>query len=183
MSTTALAVELLVIGYQSLVGLALAAYLSPLSNTLVQTMKDWKELIVIISVAAAYTLGAIVNGISAKLLSPIENKLYSRRSEKQSKMRVVILIQKPDAYDRIMKNFDTPRVLRSTVFNILLIGLFLFILSLNATRSQLFFVAFGTLVAALLIFWAWYEAAENYFIHLYQTYDAMKKVGNENDGD
>lgn len=184
MSTTALAVELLVIGYQSLVALALAACLSPLcGNTLLQMMKDWKELIVIASVVAAYTLGAIMNGIAARLLSPLENKLYSKRSEKPSEMRATILIQEPQAFDHIIKHFDTPRVLRSTVFNILLIGLFLFIhiLSLNATRSQLFLVAFGILVAALFTLWAWYETAENYFTHLYRTYDALKKVGNEND--
>jgi len=175
MSTTALAVELLVIGYQSLAGLALAARLSPLcGNTLLQVMKDWKELTVIASVVAAYTLGAIMNGIAAKLLSPLENKLYSKRSEKPSEMRAAILIQEPQAFDHIIKNFDTPRVLRSTVFNILLF-LFIHILSLNATRSHLLLVAFGTPVAALFTLWAWYETAENYFIHLYQAYDALKK--------
>jgi len=182
--TTVLAVKLLVIGYQSLVGLALAACLSPLcGNTLLQVMKDWKELTVIASVVAAYTIGAIMNGIAARLLSPLENKLYSKRSEKPSEMRAAILIKEPQAFDRIMKNFDTPRVLRSTVFNILIIGLFLFIhiLSLNVTRSQLLLVAFGTPVAALFTLWAWYETAENYFIHLYQTFDALKKVGNDHD--
>jgi hypothetical protein len=184
MTATALAVELLIIGYQSLVWLALAACLSALcDNTLLQMMKDWKELTVIASIVAAYTLGAIMNGISAKLLSPLEDKLYSKRSQKPSEMRAAILVQEPQAYSQIIKNFDAPRVLRATVFNILLIGIFLFIqvLTLNATRSQLLLVAFGTLIAALFTLWAWYETAENYFIHLYQTYDALKKVRKEHD--
>lgn len=179
MSTTALAVELLVIGYQALVWLALAACLSTsCDNTLMQTMRDWKEIIFVASVVAAYTSGAIMNGIASRLLSPWEDWLYQKtRSEKPSEMRAAILIQKPEAFDRVMKNFEFPRVLRSTVFNILLTGIFLFInlLFLKGTTTQLFWVVVWTVVAALLVLWAWYETAENYFIHLCKTYDAMTK--------
>ena len=96
-------------------------------------------------------------------------------------MRAAILVQKPEAFDHIIKNFDVPRVLRSTIFNILLIGLFLsfHIFSSNATNSQLWLVAVIFVLGAGMAAWAWYETAENYYIHLSQTYDALKKPGTE----
>src|SRR5439155_11172339 len=157
MSTTALTVELLVIGYQALVWLVLAACLSPLCDkTLLQTMmKDWKELTVVASVVAAYTSGAIMNGVASKIMSPIENKVYK---QKPSEMRAAILLHKPEAFVQIMKNFDVPRVLRSTIFNILLIGIFSFIhlfLS-NAIYSQLLLVAVLFVLGIAAAAWAWY---------------------------
>ncbi len=182
MSTTALAVELLVIGYQTLVWLALAACLSSLcDDTLLKGMKDWKELVIVASVVAAYSSGAIMNGVVSRIMSSIESKVIYKRPQKPSEMRAAILVQKPEAFDHIIKNFDVPRVLRSTIFNILLIGLFLLIhlFSSNATYSQLLLVAvifaIGTAVAA----WAWFETAENYYIHLSRTYDALEKPRTE----
>jgi hypothetical protein len=178
MSTTALAVELLVIGYQALIWLGLAACLSPLCNdTLLQTMKDWKELTVVASVVAAYTSGAIMNGVASRIMSTIEGRtIYKRRPEKPSEMRAAILIENPEAFKHVMKNFDVPRVLRSTIFNIFLIGLFSFAhsFSINAAGSQLFLIAILSVLGTAVAAWAWYETADNYFVHLSRTYDALK---------
>ena len=174
MSTTALAVELLVIGYQTLVWLALAICLSPLcDNALLQTMKDWKELTVFASVVTAYTSGAIMNGVSTRIISWFENKVYSKRSQKPSEMRAAILLHNPEALAQIMKYFEVPRVLRSTIFNILLIGIFSVLHVFSLWIALLF--ALGTAAAA----WAWYETTENYYIHLSKTYDALKTLGKE----
>lgn len=182
MSTTALAVELLVIGYQTLVWLALAACLFPqCDGALLGALKDWKELVVVTSVVAAYTSGAIMNGVASRIMFPIESKVIYKRPQKPSEMRAAILVQKPEVFSHIIKNFDVSRVLRSTIFNILLIGLFTFLhlCSANATCSQLLLVALlfalGTAGAAL----AWYETAENFYIHLSQTYDALTKPRTE----
>ncbi len=181
MSTTALAVELLVIGYQTLVWLALAACLSPLcDDTLLKAMKDWKELVIFASVIAAYSSGAIMNGVASRIMSSIESKVIYK-GQRPSKMRAAILVQKPEAFDHIIKNFDVPRVLRSTIFNILLIGLFLLIhlYSSNATYSQLLLVAVIFVIGTAVAVWAWYELAEDYYTHLSQTYDALEKLRTE----
>ncbi len=180
MSTTALAVELLVIGYQTLVWLALAVCFSSLcDNTLMQAIKAEKELAAVASVVVAYTLGAMMNVIATRLMAPLENKLYSKLPKKPSEMRAAILIQKPEALNHVMKYFEVPRVLRSTFFNILFIGIlsFVHVISSNATRSQLLLVALFTLGTASFILWAWYEAVDNYRIHLSATYDALKNLG------
>jgi len=182
MSTTALAVELLVIGYQTLVWLALAACLSPLcDDTLLKAMKDWKEVVIVASVVAAYSSGAIMNGVVSRIMSSIETKVIYKRPQKPSEMRAAILVQKPEAFDHIIKNFDVPRVLRSTIFNFLLIGLFSFVhyFSSNATYSQLLLVAVLFTVGTAFAAWAWFETAENYYIHLSKTYDALKKLGTD----
>jgi len=181
MSTTVLAVELLVIGYQALVWLALAACLFPLcDDTLLKAMKDWRELVIVASVVAAYSSGAIMNGVAARIMTRIEAKIYTR-PQKPSEMRAAILVQKPEAFDHIIKNLNVPRILRSTIFNILLIGLFLFfhVLSSNATTSQLWLVAVIFVLGAGVAAWAWYETAENYYIHLSQTYDALERPRTE----
>ena len=182
MSTTALAVELLVIGYQTLVWLALAACLSPLcDDTLLNAMKDWKELVIVVSVVAAYSSGAIMNGIASRIIDPIERRAIHKRQQRPSEMRAAILVQKPEAFDHIIKNLNVPRVLRSTIFNILLVGVFLFIhfFSSNATFSELLVVAVISLGGTALAAWAWYETAENYYIHLTQTYDALRESRTE----
>ncbi len=73
------------------------------------------------------------------------------------------------------------RVLRSTVFNVFLIGTFSFIhaVRLSATCSTLWIIAISTVLGAGLAAWAWYEVDENYFIHLTRTYDALNPLGTE----
>jgi hypothetical protein len=178
--STGLGFELLIIGYQSLVWMALAVCLLPGNgDILVRVIKDWKEVAAIASVFAAYTLGAITNGIAAPLFSWLEQSVYAQRPEKKpSEMRAAILIQDPKAFEHIMKNFDVPRILRSTVINILLIGMLLIIHNLvsNTAGLSLFWIVLATLAAALVTLWAWYETAENYFIHLYRTFDEVEKI-------
>lgn len=180
MSTTALAVELLVIGYQALIWLVLVASLFPVSSLdPLQMFKEWKELIIIGSVVAAYTTGAIINGVTTSIMERLKiDKVIYKRKEPPSEMRAAILVRKPEAFMHIMKNFDVPRVLRSTIINVLLIGVFTFIhlyRSTTSTCSQLVLliclVALGTAISA----WAWYETAENFYIHLTKTYDEVTK--------
>ena len=130
MNTTVLAVELLVIGYQSLIWLTLIFFLFPISDQVqLQTLKDWKELIIIGSVVVAYTAGAIINAVTTSIMEKlnIDKKLFYKRKKPPSEMRAAILVRKPEAFIHIMKNFDTPRVLRSTILNFILIGFFSFI--------------------------------------------------------
>ena len=96
MSTTSLAVELLLIGYQTIAWLLLLAALTPFYNhAILEALKDWKELIFIASLALAYTLGAITNGIVSKIFNWIEAPLIYKH-EKPSEMRAAILVHNPD---------------------------------------------------------------------------------------
>ncbi len=191
MSTTALAVELLVIGYQALVWLTLAACLLPLcDDTLLRAMKEWKELLAVASVVPAYTLGAIMNGIASKVTDRLEGRLIEwrskacfikGRSQQPSEARAAILIQKPEAIEHVMGNYVVPRLLRSTIINVFLIGVFSFIhlSSSDATSPQLLLAGVLIVLGIAATVWAWYESAENYYIHLWRTYDALKKPETE----
>jgi hypothetical protein len=174
MTTTALAVELVIIGYQTLIWLVLAAsLLFPCDVCWLTMLKDWKEPILVGSIAIAYTLGATVNTISSRVLQPFEGKCVFKE-EKPSVMRAAILVRQPEALKQVMTYFDAPRVLRSTILNTLLIGVFTtirFWCLLSWCKVLTLIVCFFLL--ASLAAWAWYEADDNYYTHLCATYDAL----------
>jgi large-conductance mechanosensitive channel len=138
-------------------------------------VRDWKELVFIASVVVAYTLGSIINSVVSRIINPIEDRVIYK-NEKPSIMRAAILAQNPQAFDPVLKNFEYSRLLRSTIFNFLLIGIFSFIhLCLkDASSSKLLLVVLFTLIATGIAYWAWYETAENYYCHLEATYKALK---------
>jgi hypothetical protein len=178
-TTTTLAVELLIIGYQAIAWLALVVCLLHGSNeSMFSSIKDWKELLLVVSVPTAYTAGAVMNGITSRLVSKFDDKLIYTRSIKPSAMRAAILVRNPQAFEHVIKNFNEPRVLRSTIFNIFLIGVFGTIYmskSPTFTNVQLGLTAVLFFSATCLAAWAWYESAENFYVHLSQTYDALDK--------
>ena len=180
MTTTALAVELIIIGYQTLIWIVLAVILLPHCNELPTIIRtDWKELVLVGSLVAAYTSGAIVNGVVSRLISKIEGKLVFKRAEPPSQMRAAILVHQPEALKQVITYFDVPRVLRSTVFNILLIGVFTTVHIYSALSvCEILTIVACFIVSAAAAAWAWYETDENYYVHLCQTYDAV--IGREN---
>jgi hypothetical protein len=128
---------------------------------------------------AAYTAGAIVNGITTRIFESLDiDRLIYKQKDPPSKLRAAILIRKPEAYMHIMKNFNDPRLLRSTITNVLLIGFFTFI---HLCRSPT--LTWWHLVSAVCLFivvagisaWAWYETADNFYVHLTATYDEVTK--------
>lgn len=174
MNTTAIAVEMLVIGYQSMVWMVLLVALTPFyDDALIPILKEWKELILIASVPAAYTLGAIINGIVSKIFQwiRIEDRLIYK-NEKPSTMRAAILAHNPQAYEHVIKNFDYPRLLRSTTFTFLLIGVFsiIHLWPPATTVPELLLVVGIAIIGTGVALWAWYETAENYYLHLRKTY-------------
>jgi hypothetical protein len=178
MTTTALAVELIVIGYQALIWIVLAVSLLPHCGDLPSVfLKDWKELLLVGSLVAAYTSGAIVNGVASKLMSKIEENLVFKRTEPPSEMRAAILLHQPEALKQVITYFDAPRVLRSTIFNILLIGVFTTIHVYRAlSLCEILTIVACFIVVAATAAWAWYETDENYYVHLCQTYDALIRM-------
>jgi len=186
MTTTALAVELIIIGYQTLLWLVLALSLSPsFAGLQLATVREWKELLLVGSLVAAYTSGAIVNGLTSKLMESYEKKRVFKRTRPPSEMRAAILIHQPEALKQVMTYFDVPRVLRSTIFNIPLIAVFAvarFWRVLSCYEVLILVVGFVFVLYGAVR--AWYETDENYYTHLCQTYDALKgtKSDSANDG-
>src|SRR5678809_995232 len=120
MGTTTLAAELLVIGYQALIWLILAACVvfNISGETLLEQLKEWKEVVVVGSVVVAYTAGAVMNGIVAKIMEkPESHWVHDEKRPVPSKMRATILVRNQDAFEHVIKNLDVPKILRSTMFN------------------------------------------------------------------
>jgi len=67
---------------------------------------------------------------------------------------------------------------RTTILNFILIGIFTFIhlyCSKSLTCLQLLLLALIFVACVVAAAWAWYETAENYYIHLTATYDEVTK--------
>jgi hypothetical protein len=179
MSTTALAVEFLIIGYHTLIWVLLAACLLPACDeVMLRNLKDWKELLIGGSVVVAYTFGAVMNGVASKIMEKMERKLMKDKDPKPSEMRATILVRKPEAYEEVMKFFVVPRVLRSTIINFAFTGLFAVIHSLILATSIWPQPVFVFLIFALVTgfaYWGWRESCENFYIHLSATYDALTR--------
>ena len=166
MTTTALAFELIIIGYQVLVWVWLVGCFPECQGLLVRALNNWKEVTIAISIPAAYTAGAIMNPISAWLFSFWEDKIYAEKPP--SVMRAAILLKNPEAHNQVMKYFEAPRVLRASTLNILLTGIFL------SYRIESFPTLFFFAVAAAAAAWAWYETTDNYYTHLGATYKTLE---------
>src|SRR5262249_27758032 len=99
-TTTTLAVELLIIGYQAMIWLGIVVCLfQGCNDATFASIKDWKELLLVVSVPAAYTAGAVMNGITSKLLSMIDRKWIFTGPIKPSAMRAAILVKNPQAFE------------------------------------------------------------------------------------
>lgn len=131
MSTTALRIELLIIGFQGtiwvllLLGFDLNINLSK-SKEYIEAIKDISALFVFIMLAWCYSLGAVIDGITAVLEDP--KSIFKDVQIGPSKSSVMRL-KFTDAYKELIIGDYDLRLLRATAFNLFMSGfviLFLF---------------------------------------------------------
>jgi len=131
MSTTALRIELLIIGFQASIWLTL--FFIDLESSItffqahVKIIKEASAVIVLITLAWCYSLGAAIDGITAIfedykfLLNNIGTKVETRETTScdSSAMRLNF----PAAYKELITSDFELRLLRSTAFNLIVIGI------------------------------------------------------------
>lgn len=120
----------------------------------------------------------MINGIASRVMDPIERK-WVFKGKKPSEMRAAIILQNPEAHPQLIKSFVAPRVLRSTILNLAIIGVLLCIHIGIGNPSHLVWFLPVFLVSLFMITWGWYELDENYFVHLNATYKAIMRNSNE----
>ncbi|WP_148663899.1 hypothetical protein [Kushneria konosiri] len=151
MSTTALRIELLIVGFQASIWFVLFfanfedfIYFYK-SNALM--IKDSGAVIVLFALAWSYSLGAMVDGVTATIEDPKSLLKKPRGYKDSSSMR----LKYPEAYKELVASDFELRLLRSTSFNLILIG---FSLLFEIGVSALMVVAF---FGALFVGIAWYR--------------------------
>ena len=134
MATTALFVEILIIGFQSLTWMALlAASIFGIDTISIYNFTGWQTLLIMFALVVAYVLGIVVDRLAdtafselRKFLQFIAPKLLKEDGEDKSlpsfaEMRLQILMQS-DAVSKFMDyQRSRLRIARATVFNLLLI--------------------------------------------------------------
>jgi hypothetical protein len=197
MATTAIFAEILIVGLQACVWLALflTAVTGPLQAD-ISFLKGWEGLASTFVLGVAYALGILVDRLADSLLSPVDKRLRDRwlprkkgePSISQRRLRIM-------ATDEGMAKFldylrSRVRIARSTAFNVLLILTGLIVLGVQEAASyrapsgnKFLLVAgiIGPLLLALSLF-AWARISKTYYRRLDQAY-RISREGEATPGD
>jgi hypothetical protein len=131
MSTTAVVVEIVIIGAQVLLWVALA-FISLLGITWFDPMrlKDWVAPISLGLVAASYTVGMVFDTLIASFFAPWSRRSWNmpwtseRHNASPFEMRTYLMLNHYDAFLHQDKLFNQARLLRASILNLLLTGVF-----------------------------------------------------------
>jgi len=151
MSTTALRIELLIIGFQAMIwilviyGFTNAVELYAKNTALI---KDTAAVVILIILATCYSIGAIVDSFTAVIEDP-RSFFLSRDYGGQDSS--VMRLKFPDAYKELVSSDFELRLLRSTAFNLLVTGFAVFIYTEFYTMPSLI------LLAGILVSIGWYR--------------------------
>jgi hypothetical protein len=131
MNTTALVVEVVIIGAQVLLWVTLALIsLFGVACPDPATLKDWVAPISLGVLALSYTVGMVFDTMVASFFAPWTMRSWrmpwtsERHTVSPSAMRSYLMLNHYEAFVHIEKRFDQSRLLRATVLNLLLIGVF-----------------------------------------------------------
>jgi hypothetical protein len=176
MATTALIVEIIVIGAFALVWVALFIIrflgldVSLISDWLV-LYKDWSTGIVLASVVISYQLGWSVNQLSYFFARKTFNKTIKSRVFKDEyknfdSIKATVYMQGSPFVEKVKERLSVVRLTRSAFMNFLLISIGLFTLK----QWQIGFV---TLAVTIVLF---IQANDMYFLYCNQIFNAYKVI-------
>ncbi|MBP8056848.1 MAG: hypothetical protein KA314_13505 [Chloroflexi bacterium] len=177
MATTALIVEMIVIGTFGLGWVALFAFkffgleMSDVSGWLVQ-YKDWSTGIVLIAIVVAYQLGWMVNQLSYFLArntfnKPIKSKVFKDEVKNYDSIKTMVYMQgSPLIVEKVKERLSVVRLTRSAFVNFLLISIGLFVLE----KWQAGLVALGITVVFFIL------ARDMYSLYCNQVFNAYKVI-------
>jgi hypothetical protein len=195
--TTALIVEVVIIGAQVLAWMGLAAIALFGAKWLdLQTLKEWSAPISLGLIALSYTLGVVFDAMVASFFAPwtmrsrggLWGSAY-QFSAPPARMRAYVMLNHHDAFQDLERRFNQSRLLRGTVLNLLLIGVFSTVLYFRSSgfswpglMGALFFLVF----LAWATFFSWTRTLQGYYYTLAQIYEMAlnneKKGRKENGG-
>ncbi|HEX8163995.1 MAG TPA: hypothetical protein VF538_19145 [Pyrinomonadaceae bacterium] len=183
MSTTALIVEMVIVGFQALIWMSLIVLIVFGHDWIdISKLKDWATLISLGLIAISYTIGIIFNSLIGSTFFRWESKnwrLFTHLPERPARMRAYILIKSKDASENLEKRFYQNRLLRGTSINVLFIGAAVLILALKHSGFSwrvLIGISFSTIFVTGIILLSWMQTLQGYYFYLTEVYKAIKKV-------
>lgn len=151
MSTTALRIELLIIGFQASIWFLLFFGIDVSVDFYIRNasaIKDTAAVLVLAVLAWCYSLGAIVDGFTAVLEDPMS---FITKTASPTKESSVMRLKFSDAYKELISSDFELRLLRSTAFNLIIIGV--------STWASFSFssVVVGIFIAGIMVGAAWFR--------------------------
>ncbi|SRR5260221_8195813 len=188
MSTTVIFAEILIVGLQALIWIALMILsffgVDFLSHSSFTNLSQWVQLIIVFVLAIAYTVGIFVDRISDSIFNLQDKTLrktyLSDDLPSVSKMRIYIMSQNSTVNKYIDYIRSRARIARSTAFNLVFIEFFLLVLYssklTSKINSNLIFVISLLLLAALVTAaYSWKRISRTYYKRLEKAYKILKK--------
>jgi hypothetical protein len=151
MSTTALRIELLIIGFQAIIWILVIFGFSDVVELYaknVTLIKDTAAVLILIILATCYSIGAIVDSVTAAIEDP---RSFSSPRNYDGQDSSVMRLKFPDAYKELVSSDFELRLLRSTSFNLLITAIAMF------CNTELYVVASFILLAGFLVSFGWYR--------------------------
>lgn len=189
MITTVIFIEILIIGFQSIVWFAfiMGGILYSLHFDFT-VLKGWEALLTFFALAVAYTLGVIVDRLSDSIFGHFDMKIHKREittpSLTYAEMRLEIMYKSEGMARFLGYVRSRVRIARSTAINTILIVLSIFYFlsktgiadkyDLNTTEIILFTSLGGIVFLGSSIF-AWARITKTYFSRLEMAYSKLKK--------
>ena len=198
MGTTSLIVELVIIGFQTVVWLSfLLLSIWGVDWIDYSTFRDWSGVIAIVLIAVSYSLGTMFDGLAGAFfnswsyttaqkvsetigrLEPKEGEVF--RQESPAKMRAYIVATNSSLHDNLEKMFNQNKLLRATSINLLLISLsvILFISTRIGFTWQLIITVLLLILLSVMSIWVWFRSYRTFYYELGMMYIALKKKEKE----
>ncbi len=149
MNTTALRIEILIIGFQASIWGVLLSGLTPnefLSE--IVKLKDVSAFATVLLLGWCYSFGAAIDGFTGALEDP---KSLFRRITGKKLSSSILWLKYPDASKELTQSYYDLRLLRSTSFNLLLLAIVSFFI------NQFIVISIVSLSASLLVGLSWYR--------------------------
>jgi len=187
MATTAIFAEILIIGFQAIVWLALASVTILGTQCVdVSVLKGWESLITLFVLAIAYALGIVVDRTADSVFHPFDRKLRKKYIPDSlppvSEMRLQIMSESEGMAKFLDYVRSRVRIARSTALNLVLIICTFVLLSvtrrtISGSLSKVNFLAatvvVGAVVLTLTVF-AWARITKTYYRRLVQAYQIVE---------
>lgn len=170
MSTTALRIELLIIGFQATIWMLLFLGIDTTVAFYTQhqeTIKETSAIITLIVLAWCYSLGATIDGFTAIIEDPKSILKSTTTSTTDSSM---MRLKFHEAYKELISSDFELRLLRSTAFNLFLTSLAIFV------KFKISFVAPTILISSVAVGVAWLRRRNKSENRRNKLYDAAKRL-------
>jgi len=180
MATTALIFEIIIIGFQVMVWIALSLSIF-FGQTWLQAFdrfSDWELIVSALLLGLSYTLGLIFNRVIEELFFRYSRvrQLLDDLPEHPMVLRVRIWTQNAEAADRLEVWARECALLRATAVNAPLISIIGFILILKVWGFSWLLFFIGLLVSTVITkytYWSWHQAAVSYYGHLMAAHQQL----------